>query len=671
MSIRKWNLRGGDKKLAEEYSRSFGVGPLVAAVMAARSEKIGDAQEFVSGGGSFEPPEALRDMDAAVQRINRAVDEGEKIAVFGDYDVDGVTATALMCICLETLCADVVCALPERSGEGYGLGPESIQKLAQDGVSLLVTVDNGISAQKEIAQAAELGIDCVVCDHHLAPAQLPPAVAVIDPRRADDTSNFKQLAGVGVALKLAAALLDCSVEQALDDFALLVSVGTIADIMPLCGENREIVRRGLAQFAACDNIGLRELCAVADIDLESIDTHQIAFGIAPRLNAAGRIGDPHDALKLLLCDDEQQAHELAEKLNQLNAERQQIEQQIAQQVNAAIDADPAIVSEPVIVVAAAGLHPGVIGIACSRLVERYGKPAVIITVDGDEGKGSARSLRGFSIYDAFDHCRQLLSKYGGHELAAGLTLPAANIPQFRRMLNEYSRALDDMPLCQLYADCEISAADLSESAVRELSLLEPCGSGNEKPVLMLRGATVEQVSAMGNGKHTRLRLDCGEKKLSVARFSLVAERAACRAGDKVDLLLRAGIYNSEHGSGVSLSAVDIRPSAFGDGQFASYSAYRRFSSGHSARSQGVALTRADVAAVWKVLLRRRDCAEELTWLACDSGLSAGRAAAALDVLCELGLVQRYTENRQGYLRCNSGAEKKDLQDSPTFARINE
>ena len=413
---------------------------LLAGILAARGiTDPAEALTLLSGEEELTDPMLLTDMDKACARILDAIDREETIVVFGDYDVDGVTATALLYQHLKGMGANVKCMLPSREGDGYGLSKNAIQSIHDKGYQLIVTVDNGISALEEAEFAASLGVDLIVTDHHLPHDTLPKAVAVVDPRRADDTSPFKGLCGAGVAFKLCAALDGCPPEEMLDYCGDLAAVGTVADVMPLTGENRTLVKAGLHLLQHSDRPGLLALLDEVGLGGKPVTAENVSYAIAPRINAAGRMDSAVTALQLVLCEDEERAAGLAHKLNEINAARQETEGEIAKAAQAQLEAEPAILEDRVILIWGRDWHPGVIGIVASRLVEKTGRPVIVVSIDEHgEGKGSGRSVQGFNLHACIASCEDLLLRFGGHAMAAGLSVREENLPELRRRLNEWA-----------------------------------------------------------------------------------------------------------------------------------------------------------------------------------------------------------------------------------------
>ena len=508
MSIKFWNTasRTADPEALASL-QAAGLSPLCARVLSARGVRsLEEIQSLYGEKDTLFDPFLLRDMDRAVERIRLAMESGELIVVYGDYDCDGVTSTALLYSYLEAVGANVIYYIPDREQEGYGLNTEAIDFLHNvRGIGLIITVDNGVSAHEEIAHANSLGIDVVVTDHHQPRETLPDAVAVVDPHRPDCPSPFKGLSGVGVAFKLVCALEGDDGYEMIEHYGDLAALGTIADVMPLTYDNRTLVRHGLELLADSARPGIRALVELAGLSGRPMTDVSAAFGLAPRINAAGRMGDVYDALELLLCEDEGTAREKAEILCGYNDQRKKIEAEILAEVAAKITADPSLVQERVIVMDGAGWHHGVVGILCSRLVEKYGRPAFLISTDDTEGRSSGRGIDGVSVIEAVSACGDLLTRYGGHAQAAGFTLLKENLPAFReRFLGYFREHYPIMPYYKLTADCVVEPSELTVPMVQSLSRLEPFGEGNPSPVFELDAVRLERIQSLSGGKHLKL-----------------------------------------------------------------------------------------------------------------------------------------------------------------------
>lgn len=541
MILRKWEVRPLDKERAAAFAQTYGVPFFLAMLMNIRGlDDAAHLREFLGEGEPLSDPFLLKDMDKAAARITRAVDNMEKIAVYGDYDADGVTSTAMLYSYLETRGADVIFYIPQREGEGYGMNIGAVEYLKEQGVSLIVTVDNGISSVQEVARANELGIDVVVTDHHRPQEILPDAVAVVDAYRPDDTSPYKHFSGVGIAFKLLMALEDGAgdVEDLLEAYSDLAAIGTIGDIVPLTGENRTLIRAGLERLSQSDRPGVQALLENAGVAGKALTSTNVAFTLVPRINATGRMGAPERAVRLLISGYEGEAEVLSEEICADNEERRRVEAEIAEAAFAAIEAK-GYMKDRVVVVDGENWHHGVIGIVASRVTERCGKPCMIISRGETEAKGSGRSIEGFSLFEAICACGDLLIKFGGHPMAAGITLKPENIEAFRKRINQYAAEhFPQMPTQTVTLDCKLNPAALSVSMAQSLTQLEPFGNGNPQPVFGLFNMELSNVTPVGGGGHLRLTLEKNGAVITAMRFNTKPEELPYHIGDKIDLAVQ-------------------------------------------------------------------------------------------------------------------------------------
>ena len=563
MKYQRWDLRRPGTPAARRSLEQAGLSPLCAALLSARGlDDPQKAAQFLSCGPErSHDPFLLKDMDRAVERIRAAIGGGERVCVYGDYDVDGITATCLLTEALAWQGGDVVSYIPDRTEEGYGLNPGAVARLAGQGVKLIVTVDCGITAVDEVEFARSLGVDVVITDHHHCKDRLPAAAAVVDPRREDCAYPFPELAGVGVALKTAQALVPPEQREGVfRRFGELAAIGTVADVMRLTDENRALVRQGLELLANTRRPGLRALLREAGLDPGGAPTAvTIGYGLAPRINAAGRMEQAMVALELLLTRDEERGEALAHTLCRLNRERQAIELAIYEQCVELLDAQP---PAPAIVLAGEGWHQGVVGIVASRLTERYACPAFMICLEHGQGKGSCRSFGGFNLFAALDRCAPLLDGYGGHEMAAGFTIREENIPAFR---DQVCRLVDlrtgGAPMeAAIDVDAEIDhCGQLTALQVESLSDLEPFGTGNPKPVFLLRGVCVLSCCDVGGGRHLKMKLRRDGVVLDAIFFSANAAACGVSAGDRLDVVFTPQINEFRGSRTVQLQVCDLRP----------------------------------------------------------------------------------------------------------------
>ncbi len=652
-----------------------GYAPLAAMVLASRG--IGDdrqARAYLDCNAPLLDPFLMTDMDKAAGRVGLAMSRGEKIAVFGDYDVDGITATCLLTDFLRRHGADVVSYIPGRLEEGYGLNPIAIHQLHAEGVKLIVTVDCGITAVSEAELCKQLGIDLVITDHHECKQTLPAAVAVVDPHRCDGGYPHKNLSGVGVAFKLASALCG-SQETVLEEYADMVCLGTVADVMPLQGENRVFVARGLESLAHTKRPGIAALMAECGCAPETVSASSIGFMLAPRINAAGRMGQIDLAVELFLTDDPDKAAEAARGLCELNRQRQAVESEIYRQ---AVSMLPMGKPPEAIVLADESWHQGVVGIVASRIAEEYACPTFLICLDGEHGKASSRSHGGFNLFASLSALSPLLESYGGHELAAGFTISRANIPEFRRQICALAAQYytDDVPRTVLDVDCAVSPELLTLHNVDSLQMLEPCGNGCPKPVLMMKNLTIDRISMVGGGRHMRLRLCSGHTYLNAIYFSANPQTVSIQPGDLVDVAFTPQVNEFRGTRTVQMNVIDIRPSCSAE-CLPDAAPYRDMQRGNLTSGEAAALLpdRKMLALVWRYLDAANPvqespmclCRKIVRW----SGqpLNLGQMLTCLDIFRDVGLLTVQRQHKYVSIRLTPGEGKADLSRSQTMQRL--
>jgi single-stranded-DNA-specific exonuclease len=651
---------------------------LLAGILAARG--ITDPTEaltLLAGEEELSDPMLLTDMDKACARILEAIDKEQTIVVYGDYDVDGVTATALLYQHLKGMGASVKCMLPSREGDGYGLSKNAIQSIHDKGCQLIVTVDNGISALEEAEFAASLGVDLIVTDHHLPHDALPKAVAVVDPRRVDDHSPFKGLCGAGVAFKLCAALDGCPPEEMLDYCGDLAAVGTVADVMPLTGENRTLVKAGLKLLQQTDRPGISALLEEVGLEGKPITAENVSYAIAPRINAAGRMDNAVTALQLVLCEDEERAAELAHKLNEINVARQETEQEIVKAAQEQLDAEPAILEDRVILIWGRDWHPGVIGIVASRLVEKTGRPVIVVSVDEHgEGKGSGRSVQGFNLHECIASCEDILLRFGGHAMAAGLSVREENLPELRRRLNEWAaRECAVLFTPPLECDLSIHLDRITVESVRRLEQLAPYGAENPTPVFVLEKAVIDGIFSVSEGKHCRLRLRQGNASIYAVWFGMPPEQLPYTMGDVVDAAVNLSVYESLRGAQLSGRILELHPAGFGNAaaeQTALVQALRRGTPLSAEQKARIAPERSDIITVYRELQARRWHAEDLQPLFAKLGEeNTGKILVAITALEQVGLIAVRERSGAKFWELVPAEGKKNLADAPILKCLEE
>lgn len=685
MKFEKWNLPAAAPSTAA--LEKAGYPALLAAVLAAHGiEDVPAAAEFLRIEESLSlSPFLMKDMDRAVSRIDRALRAGEHMAVFGDYDVDGITATAILVDYLRRRGGQVSHYIPRRIEDGYGLSADAMRTLRERGVSLVITVDCGITGVEEVDFAATLGMDVVVTDHHECKDELPRAAAVVDPHRPDCPYPFKHLAGCGVALKLVLALGgEEQAEELLTRYCPLAAVGTVADVMRMAGENRTIVARGLAHITDNDFIGLQALLRETGLDQKEITSVQIGYVLAPRINAAGRMGEADRAAELMLCKDPATARALARELCELNRQRQAVEQEIYAQAIEMIETLPAD-ERHALVLADHQWHQGVVGIVASRLSEKYACPSFMIHISGHTGKGSCRSWGGFNLFAALEECSDLLLGFGGHELAAGFTIEEDKIPAFRRRMNQcVLRFMGGRPAAAaLDVDVVLRRPELVTLwEVEQLRRLEPYGNGNERPLFSLLGVTLDRIQGVGQNRHLKLRLSKGTAQMEGIFFSVTPQQCPCQAGERVDVAFYLQVNEFRGSRTVQLQVVDLRPSLQSSArEEESLALLRRLEEGVGLTSREalrILPSRQQCVAAWRMLQQDVPYEEtERQYLPFLRGLSAAipgtdpflRACFCVELFCERGLLSREIRDGEIRLRLCAVDGKVDLEQSPYWTAL--
>ena len=660
-----------------------GFSPITAALLCSRGYRDADAaRAFLSCSYPLSSPFDLLDMDKAAARVRLALQRREHIAVFGDYDVDGITATCLLTEFLRSRGGHVTSYIPARLEEGYGLNAIAIDMLKKQGVELIVTVDCGITANAEAALCKQLGIDLVITDHHECKSDLPEAVALVDPHRKDQPQPVTEMAGVGVAFKLAAAIAG-EQEKLLDAYCDFLCLGTVADVMPLTGENRTMVARGLRALANPKRVGVAALMAECSVQKGPVTAGIIGYTLAPRINAAGRMGEVNVATELFLTHDAARAVELASTLCRLNRRRQEIESSIYQSAVAML---PPGGPPQAIVLADESWHQGVVGIVASRMAEEYSCPTFLICLDGEKGKASSRSYGGFNLFRSLEQLSGLLESYGGHELAAGFTIRRDQIDRFRERIYALTDAFSRSAACNpaLQIDCEIPPQLLTVQNVQQLDELEPCGAGCPRPVLFMRSLTVSDLSEVGGGKHLRLRLSGNGYHFNAIFFSTTAKLAAVALGDVVDIAYTPQINEYRGLRTVQLNLLDIRPDEQARARLGAGKAlYRRHLLGQALSAQELDRLipeRQDFVAVWRylaasaqngVVCEEFGCLVRKITRCAGCACSGSKIRVCLDVFQEQGLLQMEQRPKLLVIRLTSDGKKVDLERSPTLLHLKE
>ena len=556
---KKWQYYEQDKEIVNKIAEEHGISTLLAKILVNRG--IVDSKQIKvflePQRHDFHNPFDMLDMERAVNRIIEAINNKEKTIIYGDYDVDGITSITVLKKFLNERGLDVDYYIPNRLEEGYGLNKEAVEEIAKKGYKLMITVDCGISGIDEVELANSLGIETIITDHHEQLDTLPNAYAIINPKRRDNTYPFRGLAGVGVVFKVIQAI---SIKLNLDEkeylkYLDIVCIGTISDIVPLVDENRVIAKLGLMLVKCTKNIGLKEL--IQESGYKTIDSGMVSFGIAPRINACGRMGKQEEALELFLTDSAEEAKTITKRLNEYNTQRQETEKQIFEQAISELEKEN-LEEKSSIVLAGENWHHGVIGIVASRITEKFFKPTILICIEDDIGKGSGRSVPGFDLHEALAQSSKYLEKYGGHEMAVGLSLKKDNIQEFKNHFEEYAKSKgvkDIVPIINV--DSEITKKDINKATVEQIKLLEPFGEQNKQPLLIYRNLKIASIRALSEGKHLKLMLKDENEIINAIGFNLGELSEEYLIGDKVDVVgtLEINVYNGQEQIQINLKDI--------------------------------------------------------------------------------------------------------------------
>ena len=574
--MKKWTIRSQDPAQVKELSSSAGISEFAAKLLLNRGILTVEEADKFFNSEEISNPFNMSGMEKATELILSAVEEGEKITVYGDYDCDGVTATVILYGYLEAIGAEADWYIPSRD-EGYGLNNDAIDKMAKNGTRLIVTVDNGISAVEEAKHIYDQGMRLIITDHHQVPETLPMADAIINPHLSTDLSPFKELAGCGVALKLVMALeedMDAAAENWLD----IAAIGTIGDIVPLVGENRVIVKKGLENLSVTENRGLKALLMQCGIDEDTeVSSTAAAFAICPRINAAGRFAHAKEAVELFLCDNSKMHRQMAENLSELNLKRQNEEKKIISEIDEIMRNNPLMTKQRVLIISGKGWSHGVIGIVASKILNRYGKPVLIITEEGELSRGSGRSVDGFSLFKMLTELSEYMLKFGGHTKAAGFTLETAKIDEFTQAVYAYAkRYYTQMPLDTFTAEMTVTGAELTLSNIESLDYFSPFGEGNPTPLFHVQNALIKSTQSLKEGKYIAINVIIDGYEYKVLNFRSTYADFPFAVGEKVDMLVNADINEYNGKRSVILKLTDIRRGGFSQQRyFAAQSAYER------------------------------------------------------------------------------------------------
>ncbi len=661
MGFKKWIVGEVDRNLAKQLANECDVEPIVALIASSRGyTDPTDLEQFLSDEPFFSDIYEIADIMHAAALVNIAIESGKKIAVYGDYDCDGVTATALLYSYLKSRNANCIYYIPDRFNEGYGMNCDAVRLLNSQGVELIITVDNGISCIEEIELANSLGMTVVVTDHHLAGDILPNAAAVVDPHRKDCPSTFKSICGAEVAFKLICVMDGKEPEELLPFYADILSVAIIADVMPMTYENRIIVKYGVKKLKTNALTGLSALLNVAGVSHDNISASRIAYSICPRINAAGRMGSANRAVELLTSENMLVALKIADEIDKENSNRQQIEREIFEQAVQKIEENN-YKYDRVIVVEGEGWHHGVVGIVASRISERYGAPAIVISCNGEEAHGSGRSFEGFSLYDAIFSCKGLLTKFGGHAQAAGISIKTSDIDTFREQINIFAQTTQ-LPTPVLKLDCRLNPSALTLDLSESLKQLEPFGFGNPAVMFGLFGVTLNRITPIGNNKHLRLLFTKGNNTFQALLFGVGENDFCFEIGDILDLAVNVetNVYNGN--SSVSVQIKAIRMSETDDDKlFSDISDFNNFMSDKPYNAIKLIPTREEVGNIYKTVCQKPILQDRIKYLYLNS-LGFAKTMISLMTLEELGLITL----KNGKYFAESSAPKTSLLNSETY-----
>ena len=667
--MKKWVYQNYDKIMAAQLSQECEIDKFTALLLTTRG--MTDpflVDEFLSDEIICQDPYVFADMQKGADRVNNAIEQKQKIAVFGDYDCDGITSTVLMFSVLKELGADVIYKVPARD-DGYGISVQAIDELKNEGVKLIITVDNGITAHSAIDYANENKIDVVVTDHHLPTDTLPNAYAVIDPKRADCPSEFKDYAGVGVAFMFCSVISDTPVEDLIYAYGDLVAIGTIADVMPLISDNRTFVKHGIRFIKQNSRAGVSALIDAAGLDIEKLSSTNIAFGISPRINASGRVLHPQKAISLLLCENDVKAKELANELCAANVTRQQLEKDILSQALSMIENDELLQNAPVLVVGGEGWHNGVIGIVASRLCNLFSKPAVVFSFEDEFAYGSARGFGEVSIYDILAQNTEFTESFGGHSGAAGITIKRENFEKARKAICISAKKLyPKMPFPTLDISCKLNPALVSVNNVYSQRRLEPFGEKNPLPVFAFTNMILLDLKELSGGKHLKLlvsRDGTAENSVEIMSFFTSLKDFCFKKGDKIDIALTIDINVFRDVESLSLIAKDIKLSNQNDEVFDRIRDYQNFKYfGEECICEKI--TRDDAVAVYKKIRALRELElDEASLMYVFESDDFFKTRIILDIFSELGFIS-VKFNGKYIIKLLENAKHKDLSESEIF-----
>lgn len=671
--MKKWVAKSCDINVANMLVKETSITPLCASVLTSRGVTSTDmAVNFVQPC-EVENPLNMVDMDKAIDILNKHINMGSRICIFGDYDCDGITSTAMLKTYLEFIGADVFTYIPERE-EGYGMNKNAIDKINQQGAKLIVTVDNGISSHEEAKYIYELDMQLIITDHHQPSEVLPQAEAIVNPHRKDCPSKFKYLCGAGVVFKLIMALEDNDYNAVLEQFGDLVAIATIGDVVEISGENRKLVHDGLQYIKNSDRIGILALCEVANIDLETVNSTRVAFSIVPRINASGRFGSPKTALALLTSEDEEDALKLAQELCDLNSQRKSTEDNIMQEVIMQIENNPNILNERVLIFSGDNFHHGVIGIVASRICEKYDKPCFIITNEGNNfSRGSARGIGSFSIFKCLEYCSKVLERFGGHKGAGGFSLKTENLEKFTKLILQYADVtFNIMPKTSFNIDKIISPNEITLSNVKGLSILEPFGEGNKEPIFAIMNSTLLEVLPLANNTSIKFKVQYQGKYLDIICFRKSTDEIFFKKNSTCDFLVKLSINSFKGRERITIIALDYRMSGVNQAKFFSaLDIYEKFlldKDISKAYYEKITPSYDELKLVYSYVAKLKSVDVETLFLTINrDNINYCKLRLCVDIFCELGLL-KFDVNTQT-VTIVSVENKVDLNSSSILRRL--
>ncbi len=669
--MKKWNVCVPDKSIVSKLMIGCGITSLTAAALVQKGYSSPDSVMQKLNVDELSDPFIIKDMKEAANTINEAIDNGQRICVYGDYDCDGVMSTVILYSYLLEVGADVIYYIPERS-EGFGLNKNAVGKIAADGAKLIVTVDNGISAVEEADYIYSSGMKLVVTDHHQQGETLPRAEAVVDPHRNDCFSTFKYMCGAGIALKLVAALDGGDYTMALEQFGDLAAIATIADIVSLTGENRFLASYGMNLIRNSDRPALMALKKAAGLDEKPLNSDSVGFGLAPRINAAGRFGSPKTAAELFLCDDYDEALAIAQKLDKLNNERKKAESDIINEIFEMISKSPSLIRGRVIFICGKNWHHGVIGIVASRIMEHFGKPVFIASESNGEIRGSARSFGEFSIFSALQSASEALEKFGGHPSAGGFTVKMGMTEKFSELLEKYAFENHKiMPVMTVTADSPLNPTELTLQNIEGLNVLEPFGADNEKPLFFIGNAEITDIVPLSAGAHSKLKIKFGFAQSDVLVFRSPPDSLCVKKGDFCDLIVTLGTNNFRGNVSINMIAQEIRPADFKQSKyFAAFSAFESFLRNEElphAYYASMLPVRDDVVKIYLMIPDNGINSDTLYLKLNDPAINFCKFSVSIEALRQLGLIKMsYSDSKIYRVKVT---HKADLNSAPILVSL--